>query len=73
MYRMEDIFAAEGNDYSQYTLESKRVIASCASVAVSIKTLLDTPILTDDGLLTDASGSTAANIEGFLRHLRISI
>lgn len=70
---MEDIFAAEGNDYSQYTLESKRVIASCASVAVSIKTLLDTPILTDDGLLTDASGATAANIEGFLRHLRISI
>ena len=63
----------EGNDYSQYTLESKRVIASCASVAVSIKTLLDTPILTDDGLLTDASGATASNIEEFLKHLRISI
>ena len=73
VYRMEDIFSVEGNDYSQYTLESKRVIASCASVAVSIKTLLDTPILTDDGLLTDASGATASNIEGFLKHLRISI
>ena len=70
---MEDIFSVEGNDYSQYTLESKRVIASCASVAVSIKTLLDTPILTDDALLTDASGATASNIEGFLKHLRISI
>ena len=32
-----------------------------------------TPILTDDGLLTDASGATASNIEGFLKHLRISI
>lgn len=73
VYRMEDILVVEGDDYSQYTSDSKRVIASCASVAVSIKTVLDTPILTDDGLLTDASEATASSIEGFLKRMRISI
>lgn len=73
IYKMEDIFAAEGDDYRQYSVESKKAIASCASIAVSIKTVLDTPILTDDGLLTDASEATATNIEGFLKNLRISI
>ncbi len=73
IYKMEDIFAAEGDDYRQYSVDSKKAIASCASIAVSIKTVLDTPILTDDGLLTDASETTATNIEGFLKNLRISI
>ena len=73
VYRMEDILAVEGDDYSQYTSDSKRVIASCASVAVSIKTVLDTPLLTDDGLLTDASEATASSIEEFLKRMRISI
>ena len=73
IYKMEDIFAAEGDDHRQYSVESKKAIASCASIAVSIKTVLDTPILTDDGLLTDASEATATNIEGFLKNLRISI
>lgn len=73
IYKMEDIFAAEGDDYRRYSVESKKAIASCASIAVSIKTVLDTPILTDDGLLTDTSEATATNIEGFLKNLRISI
>ncbi len=73
IYKMEDIFAVEGDDYRQYSVESKKAIASCASIAVSIKTVLDTPILTDDGLLTDASEVTATNIEDFLKNLRISI
>ena len=49
---MEDIIKNEGDDYRTYSEESKRVIASCASVAISIKAVLDTPMLTDDGLLT---------------------
>lgn len=73
IYKMEDIFASEGDDYRAYSLESKKVIASCASIAVSIKTVLDTPILTDDGLLTEASEATASSIEGFLKNLHISI
>ena len=72
IYKMGDIVKAEGNDYSCYSVESKKIIASCASVAVSIKTVLDTPLLTDDGLLTDASEGTATNIEGFLKNLKIT-
>ena len=31
----------------------------------------DTPLLTDDGLLTDASEGTSTNIEVFLKNLKI--
>lgn len=67
IYRMEDIIKTEGDDYRSYSAESKKAIASCASVAVSIKAVLDTPMLTDDGLLTEESaaivGKTEAAIE----------
>ena len=46
------------DDYRQYTDESKKAIASCASIAVTIKSILDTPLLTDDGLLTGESETT---------------
>lgn len=72
IYKMEEIFANEGDDYSKYTTESKKAIASCASVAVSVKSVLDTPLLTDDGLLTSESEGTATNIEGFLENMKIS-
>ena len=71
IYKISDIVKAEGDDYSKYSVDSKKVIASCASVAVSIKSVLDTPLLTDDGLLTEASEDTATNIEGFLKNMKI--
>ena len=72
IYEMEKIVEPEGDDYRNYSAESKKVIASCASVAISVKSVLDTPLLTDDGLLTDESEGTASNIEGFLNNMRIS-
>lgn len=72
IYKMEDVVTNEGNDYSAYSPESKKIIASCASVAVSVKSVLDTPLLTDDGLLTEDSEKTANSIEGFLDNMRIS-
>ena len=59
VYAMEDIVQREGTDYACYTLESKRTIAAAASAAVSVKAILDTPILTGDGALTEASETTA--------------
>ena len=50
---MEAVMEAEGLDYSLYTADSKKRIASAAAAAVAIKTLLDTPILTSEG---DGSG-----------------
>ena len=72
IYKMEEIVDKEGMDYRKYASDSKKTIASCASVAVSVKSVLDTPLLTDDGLLTEESAGTATNIEGFLNNLRIS-
>ena len=62
IYKMEDIFKAEGDDYREYNTDSKKVIASCASIAVTIKSVLDTPLLTDDGLLTEESAQTISRV-----------
>ena len=56
--RMQYIIATEGDDYAQYSPESKRQIAACASLAVTIKAVLDTPLLTEEGDLTEASAVT---------------
>lgn len=66
VYKMEDIVKNEGDDYSKYSTDSKKCIASCVSIAVSIKGVLDTQILTDDGLLTDESLGTVVKTEEFI-------
>lgn len=55
VFEMEDIIAKEGEDYSLYAPESKKIIIQAATTAGSIKALLDTPILTEEGNLTDES------------------
>lgn len=66
IYKMEDIIKTEGDDYRFYSNESKKIIASCASIAVTIKAVLDTPLLTDDGLLTGESETTISFVQGKL-------
>lgn len=63
VYRMEDIVKEKGDDYRLYQPESKKAIASCAAVAITIKSVLDTPILTDDGLLTEESETTISSAQ----------
>ena len=46
--------------------DSKKAIAFCASIAVSIKAVLDTPLLTEEGTLTDKSEETVAATAEFL-------
>ncbi len=69
IYKMEDIFKNEGDDYSKYSDASKKCIASCVSIAVSIKAVLDTQILTDEGLLTDESSNTVVSSEEFIKNV----
>ncbi len=71
IYRMEDILKSEGDDYSLYSGDSKKTVASCASIAVTIKTVLDTPILTDDGLLTDESQKTVESVGEKVKELEV--
>lgn len=63
LYRMEDILQNEGDDYRQYSPESKKTVAACAGIAVTIKYVLDTPLLTDDGLLTPESEQTVIAVQ----------
>lgn len=63
IYRMEDIISEEGVDYSLFSNDSKKVVASCASIAVSIKSVLDTPILTESGMLAPESYDVVKAIE----------
>ena len=66
IYKMEDIIKNEGDDFRLYSSESKKVIASCTSIAVTIKAVLDTPLLTDDGLLTGESETTVSFVQNKL-------
>ena len=62
VWQMEDIIAREGTDYSTYSPESKKTIMAAASNVGSIKAVLDVPILTDDGSLTEQSGEIVDKI-----------
>ena len=54
---MQDIARTEGVDYTAYSPAHKKTIAAAASIAATIKAVLDTPILSDDGDLTEESNS----------------
>jgi hypothetical protein len=69
IYAMEDIFATEGEDFANYSIEERKAITSCASIAVSIKSILDTPLLSDDGLLTGTSQTVAESVNKTLHVL----
>ena len=60
--KMIDIIDKEGIDYSQYSPDSKKAIAAVVSTVASIKAVLDTPILSADGNLTDESGKLIEGI-----------
>ncbi len=53
---MEKIIKAEGTDYSNFSDAEKKTIAAAASAAEAVKAVIDTPILTEEGSLTDESG-----------------
>jgi len=52
---LAQIIETSGNDFSHYLEEEKAVVAANLSVAKAIKAVLDTPLLTEDGNLTDES------------------
>lgn len=54
-FQLEDVLAKEGFDYSQYSQEAKSIVLRSATMAGSVKALLDTPILTEGGVLTEES------------------
>ena len=53
--QMEAIIDLEGTDYSKYSDGAKKTIAASLSLAQAIKATLDTPLLAEDGKLTEES------------------
>ena len=47
----------EGDDYPSYSAEAKSVVLRSATMAGSVKAILDTPILTIEGALTEESSA----------------
>lgn len=52
VFQLEDVLAKEGTDYRQYSPQAKSVVLRAATMAGTVKSILDTPILTEDGALT---------------------
>ena len=64
--KLHAIIENEGTDYREYRQESKQLIAAAASTACSIKAVLDTSILTEEGELTEASRQVTERISGVI-------
>ena len=62
IWKMQDIIENEGTDYRSYKPDLKKAIAAAASTACTIKAVLDTPILTVEGELTESSGKLSEEI-----------
>ena len=54
VFQLSDVL---GDDYSSYSAEAKSVVLRSATMAGSVKAILDTPILTDEGALTEESSA----------------
>ena len=57
VYKLEEIIKEEGIDYSKYSEDSKALVIIIATVANTIKSVLNIPILNEDGSLSEESES----------------
>ncbi len=55
IYEMGEIINRRGTDYRKFSDDEKKVIAEAMSMAGAIKSILDTPILDEDGNLSPES------------------
>ena len=68
--RMENTIASRGVDFLDFTKEEQGSIACAGSLAGAIKKVLDTPILTQEGKLTDESARVAETMKGVIDKFR---
>lgn len=59
---MENAIATHGTDFRAFSDDEKHTVAAAVSIVGAIKAVLDTPILTEDGKLTDESAAVAEDI-----------
>lgn len=62
VYKMENIIASKGEDFSKFDENDQETIAKAVSLVKSVKTVLDTPIIDDNGGVTEQSLLVAQDI-----------
>lgn len=70
VYQLEAVVNKEGTDYRSFSSESKHVVAAAAGMAGTIKAVLDTPLLSEEGELTEES---KALIESSIKAKKVKI
>ena len=63
---LKGIVNETGTDYRKYSLKEKQVVATSLSTLATIKAVLDTPILNEDGTLTIESKQIANKVDNFI-------
>ena len=64
--KMEAVVKEKGRDYRDYGEEEKKTIAMALATAGAVKAVLDTPILTKEGAVTEESLTAYERVEAFL-------
>lgn len=67
VYQLEEVINKEGTDYSIFTSKAKNAVAAAVSMAATVKAVLDTAILTEEGDLTQESESMADDVVKVLK------
>lgn len=62
VFKLEKVLEREGFDYSRYSQDAKSVVLRVATLAGTVKSVLDTPILTEEGALTEESASLVESL-----------
>lgn len=63
IFEMSQIIKNKGTDFRKFSDAEKKCVASAMSFAGAIKAVLDTPILDNDGNLTEESGLIIENTQ----------
>lgn len=66
IYQLENTIAHSGTDFSTYNTQERQCVAAALSLAGAIKAMLDTAILTEDGVLTEESARMAETTQKFI-------
>lgn len=64
--KMEAVVKERGTDYREYGEEDRKTIAMALATAGAVKAVLDTPILTKEGAVTEESLTAYKKVEAFL-------
>lgn len=70
--QLEEIINTCGTDFSCYNEKERSVVAMSMSVAAAIKTVLDTPILTEAGELTSESETVHTEMEQYINSIEVA-